>query len=135
LIINVSLLEIFMEKIITVIDPVRDLTIHQVRGRVSAVEIIACLDDYYNGRKITRNTLWDFSETDLGGVSSADIRRILEVVGKYGKARQGGKTALVLIGELEYGLGRMFSSLGELENIPFAVSCFRERARAEEWLS
>ncbi len=127
-----------MASIVTTRVEEMDLTVHTVEGKVTAAEVVDKIREFYHGGPITTNTMWDFSAADAGGVESREIRDIAVLVSRYGQKRKGGRTALVLSGDLEFGLGRMFSSFIEMEmekeENPFEFRCFRNRAEAEAWL-
>ena len=127
-----------MASIVTARVEEMDLTVHTVEGRVTAAEVIDKIREFYHGGSITTNTMWDFTAADASRVESREIREIAVVVSRYGHKRKGGRTALVLPGDLEFGLGRMFSSFTEMEmemeDNPFEFRCFRNRAEAESWL-
>jgi len=93
---------------------------------------IYCNVDYRG--KITKNTLWDFTKADMSKITTGEYRDIANVAAKFAHLREGGKAALVLPKDLSYGLGRMFETFSEIENIPYEIRSFRGIDEAREWL-
>ncbi len=116
------------------LDAGRDLTIHRVEGQIMAEDVKCWIEEYYQGDAITMNTLWDFSRADVSRVQGDDIRDLARLVRQYAEVRRGGRTALVLAGDLEFGLGRMFSVFSAIEEVPLEFACFRDNDSAEDWL-
>lgn len=110
-----------------------DLTIRKITGAITAAELLKAVRQFYAGH-ITKNVMWDISESSLGQLTSEHIRSIAELVHMYAEARIGGKTAIVAPADLEYGISRMLSILAELIDIPFDTQTFRTLSEATEWM-
>ena len=93
-----------MGNIETDIDFQKDLTIHTVSGEITARELIEKIESYYSGR-VTRLLLWDFSEASFGKIKADEVAKIAKLTKKYSQRRKGGKTALIFMSDVGYGLG------------------------------
>ncbi|MBE0583276.1 MAG: hypothetical protein IH612_05870 [Desulfofustis sp.] len=109
------------------------LTIFNAQGTISAGNILEELQDYYAGQP-TLNSLWDFSEADVTGISADDISSLARYIRQRIKDRQGGKSALVFSKDLDFGLGRMIDAQLEIEGSPVAMSSFKNKSDALRWL-
>jgi len=122
-----------MGTIETSIDYEIALTIHTVKGQVTAEEIVRKIEEYYSG-ETTMLAIWDFSEASVVKLSAEEVRSILPVARKFAETRKGGKSALVFSTDSEYGLGRMFEAFTELDAFPVEIRSFRSMKDAMEWL-
>lgn len=122
-----------MSAIITHLDHRNDLTTHTLEGPITAEDIIATIEAYYSGEP-THYIVWDFSEVTLNQCKEENLKSIAVAANKCAKQRDGGKTALVLPSDLQFGLGRMYETFAELENAPIPVRSFRSMPEAMAWL-
>jgi hypothetical protein len=122
-----------MAPIETSIDYPSDLTIHTVKGDVSAEEIIRRIEEYHSG-KVTLRVIWDFSEASIEDSSDEKLRSLLAVAGKYSEVQKGGKAALVSTETFLFGLERMYEILTEIEGSPVEHRAFRSMEDAKEWI-
>ncbi len=122
-----------MCQILKTIEEENDLTTMTVTGKVSLGELIEALKDFYNGR-YTMKLLWDFSGADLAEISSEHLYMLVSFSKSYGHLRKGGKTAFVLAGGFEFGLGRMFETLSVLHQHTVLYNVFKKKDEAEAWL-
>lgn len=119
--------------ITTSIDNDRQLTIHTVTGEASFEEGMATFRQFWEGRP-TMNVLWDFRKADLARVSSKETEAMMDYIKHYSEKRSGGKTALVVSGDLEYGLSRMAQTLAEIKSLSIQIEIFRSFKEAIQWL-
>ena len=63
-----------------------------------------------------------------------NVSRIANYVTWFKESREGGKTAIVSPRDLEFGIGRMFDTFGEIKNVKFEIRVFRNLPAAREWL-
>jgi hypothetical protein len=87
-----------------------NMTIHTVKGRVTAEEIIKVGVKQHENEP-TRNVLWDFTASDFLKITSEDINEFIQIGKKYEHLRVGGKTALVFNQLSDFGMGRMIEIL------------------------
>ena len=112
----------------------KNLTIHEIIGKLSPGDIIDKLKDYYTGDKITPFVIWIFLEAEVSAITSGDLRKILYYTKEYAHSRKGGKSALVVSMDLGYGLARIFEAFVEIEKFPFELRSFRTLGDAKQWL-
>jgi hypothetical protein len=111
----------------------KHLTIHTVTGEPSFEESMAFFKQFYEG-ELTQNVLWDFTKASLARISSEHTETILDYVRQYVEKREGGKTAIIVSKDLEYGMSRMIITLAELKDIPFELEIFRSLEEAVQWI-
>ena len=109
------------------------LTTNVAKGKFDYEEFLKWIANYYSGN-VTELILWDLSEADLSKITSREFRKIVEKVKKQSHKRAGGKTAFVFTKDLGFGLGRMFGTLAEVEEVQFEYRTFRSISKAKEWL-
>ncbi len=102
-------------------------------GKPTIEDSIDKIETYYAG-KVTKYTLWDFTQSTSSVITNSDLRNIIKITKKYAELRRGGKTALVFNKLLDFGLGRMFETFAQIEDMPFELRSFRNMEKALEWL-
>ncbi|MCJ7773604.1 MAG: hypothetical protein MUP22_10795 [Desulfobacterales bacterium] len=123
-----------MSKIETFIDKQKDLTIITLTGEITTDEIIQKIEKYYS-KDVTKLILWDFSEASLIKITSEEVQKIALLTKKYSEIRKGGKTTLVFVSDLGFGLGRVFEISKDIEGSMVARMIFRDKQEALQWLS
>jgi hypothetical protein len=122
-----------MAEIVARVEAQHDLTIFEIRGTISADELLTSIREFYT-ESVTKRFLWDAREGSLAGISADEFRNIARSTKKISNCRDEGKTALLGAKEIDYGLGRMYESFAEMENIPCEYRTFRAFEDAMEWL-
>jgi hypothetical protein len=117
----------------TEVDQEKQLTIKTVTGSPSFEESMLAFRQFYEG-ELTQKVLWDFRTASLSEISSNHIEKILNYIQQHAEKRAGGKTAILVLKELEYGLSRMIQTLSECKAIPLEVEIFRSIEAALQWL-
>ncbi|MCP4641187.1 MAG: STAS/SEC14 domain-containing protein [bacterium] len=120
-------------EILTSVYPARKLTIHAVRGTVSFDDIVAVIIEFFQGDP-TLHVLWDLRHATTANLTLQHVWGLVRTAMTQGKARRGGRTAVVASGPVEYGLSRMFQALTEVELAPFKVRVFKDLEDALRWL-
>jgi hypothetical protein len=80
------------------------------------------------------NLLGNHSESSAVDLQIADVRCISELASKISKVQQVKRFAVVLVADLDYGMGRMWQILTE-DSVSFEIGIFRSLAKARAWLS
>lgn len=114
-------------------DRSKGLTIFTATGELTFADQIAALKDFYEGNP-TKNELWDMRKITGSRISSEELRQVTLFTKRYEQRRQGGKSALVMTTDLDFGLGRMSDALAESEQLPWKIRAFRSMEKALEWL-
>ena len=122
-----------MSYIETKIDEEKDLTIQMVVGPVSLQDACDELDRYYAG-PFTKLILWDLTRAGISSYKTEHIIALVRKVKQYHHLRKGGKTAMVISKDLNYGLTRMYQAHAEGEELDFEIRVFRDMEKAKEWL-
>ena len=119
--------------ITTIVDNDKQLTTHTAIEETSFEETMTTLKQFYEG-KSTINVLWDFRRGSMALLSSVDLERIVDYVTFHSEKRAGGKTAIVVSRDLEYGISRVIETLREIRKVPLQLLIFRSMEEANQWL-
>ena len=109
------------------------LTVHEVTGPVSEVEMYDALERFYN-KEPTALLLWDMSQADVSHVTSEILHRFVKKSAELGVSRQGGRTAVIASDDLQFGLARMSEAFSKMESALYSFSAFRTKEEALQWL-
>jgi len=110
-----------------------ELTILEVTGRITAEELIDAIKEFYRDG-CTAKLIWDIRATDLTTLSTEQLRQVLSIAQSYGHLRPNGKTAIVVTGDLAFGLGRMYEILCEIDQHPIPLKVVKSMDEARAWL-
>ena len=80
------------------------------------------------------NALWDFRKGSMAQLLSGDLERIADNAVLHSEKRAGGKTAIVVSRDLEYGLARVLDTLRDIRKLPYQIEVFRSVEEANQWL-
>jgi hypothetical protein len=117
--------------ITSTVDRARQLTVHKAQGEITAPDIQACLDTFFQDP--TPDALWDLREGAMSQVGREDMMRFAAYLIKQALRRPRGKTALVAPRDLEFGTLRM--GMAYLEGkVPVIYNIFRSMGQARAWL-
>ena len=111
-----------------------DLTIHKITGALTVEEACDELDRYYAAGRFTMRILWELTGADISSWQREHITRLIYKVKEYSHLREGGKTALVLSRDLDFGISRMYQAYAAGERLEFEIEVFRDMEKAKEWL-
>ena len=115
------------------LDRASDLTIVTVEGSVSADQVRNQIVGFLKGEP-TRLVLWDIRRGSLADISPDAMRTLVSAGAPYAHRRRGGRTAIVCVHDVDFGLSRLFKAIAELQHIPFEINVFREMRLALAWL-
>lgn len=115
-------------------DAILDLTMVEVSGELSAIEITEWVVEYYR-RPPTKSILWDYRKADLSTGNLEAIDKIHRQVIESSEARPGGKTALVFGDDHSFKLGEIFSDLVVKSGHEVMFKAFLNTGDAISWLS
>ncbi|MBD3391639.1 MAG: hypothetical protein GF418_06285 [Chitinivibrionales bacterium] len=114
--------------------PDQDLSILTATGVVTNEQMFAAQNDLY-AETPTLLHLWDMTRASLERITVEGVREFAEKATTLGKARKGGRTAVVAGTDLQYGLARMSEAFGTVEDRPYELRLFKKRAEAMAWLT
>ena len=117
------------------IDLLNQLTIFTVTGELSLNDFRSTLESVYNGTdaKVTKDILWDLRNASISALSSQDIEMIVNIGSRYWKARKGGKSAIVALEDVSYGISMIYR--GQASSFPYKIEVFRTLEEALQWLT
>lgn len=111
-----------------------DLTIFNARGSVTLKDWIAVLEEY-QGQDMTKNRLYDFR--GLGGerITPEQIEQIAwRIMNAPTLIPRGGKTAMVVAHQSDFGLTRVYQQHIDKETIGRETRTFWDMDEACQWL-
>lgn len=121
-----------MIKVTREIDDTLDLTVYSVQGEIGLDLIFELIDQFYQSPH-TLNLAWDLSEADLSKMTIKEIQRIQNYARKYSHLRKNGKTAFIMATDVNFGLGRMYETVAEIDNHHITHCVFKQLDEAKKW--
>ena len=112
--------------------PVGEVLHKELSGELGLPRLLHALKELYAGDP-PRHVLWDLRRGSLAGLTDQEMDQLKEFIKEHGKVRQGGKAAVVVSRDVDFGIARMIQLSGEI--FPFEVEVFRSMAEAEKWLA
>jgi hypothetical protein len=114
-------------------DDKRHLTVFTVKGELTFDEQIATLKDFYGGAP-TANVLWDFRAIEGIRVSSEELHEIILFIKRHQSKRPQGKTVLLSIKDIDFGLSRVSEAYANYEKLPWKMKAFKSMDEALKWI-
>ena len=110
----------------------KNLTVITVSGPLSKQRVENIIKDFYQSGS-TLNVLWDVTEADLSSLHENDLRQIICIAKEHMHLREGGRTAIVVTSDLNYGISRMFEILSELDGLKISHLICKSINEAMDW--
>ena len=122
-------------EISTQINKERNVRSHKVDGLINVNELKEMLAAFYKSPEYDpdMNVLWDLWDADFSSVTSEEVKSLTRMVEKHWGQGRKSKAALIVSGDLDYGLSRMYEILLSGSS-PNNVMVFRNYDEAEKWL-
>lgn len=119
----------------TEINQERNIRYNIVRGGLDVRDITEYLKKIYSVSVSysNMNVFWDLQEADFTSLTSKDVKFIMEHVSAHWGKNGENKAALVVAGDYEFGMTRMFQLMLEVETTS-KVAVFKDRGAAEKWI-
>ena len=116
------------------IEPVTGFRTYTVRGAITADEVRSTLEKVYALKDINpgASALWDLREADIK-IPTEDARHLSDFVGKLIGEGVGGKAALIVPEDFEFGMARMYETILASQSRK-RVKVFRDWGEASSWL-
>lgn len=113
----------------------RNIRKHKVDGSINASKLKEMLAAFYKSPDYDpdMNVLWDLTNADFSSVTSEEVASLAGMIEKYWGQGKKSKAALIVKGDLGYGLSRMYEIL-LTGSSPNNVCVFRDYDEAEGWL-
>ncbi len=111
------------------------LVTHRGSGDLSISEIEEAFEarlqdpEYCAGMRV----LWDCRESHIANFSAAELTGLVKYNADHQESRGGGRSAIVVSRDADYGVGRMFQSYAE--QLPWETMLFRDLNSAMRWLA
>lgn len=115
------------------INDAQRLTIFTVSGELVFDDLVLALHGFYQGAP-TANVIWDLRKTEGNQLSAKELRKAAAFLKQHAGKRPQGKTALVAVSNLDFGLARVIMTYAEIENLPWHFRTFRSMSEAIGWL-
>lgn len=112
-----------------------DLVVVTTQGDLTASEFFAMIGRTKELCEETgaRRVLVDHSNATVGRVRHDEVRGVASFCSVLNRVLRGGRLAVVLVADIDFGLGRMWLAYSE-EMLEFESALFRTRGEAEQWL-
>jgi hypothetical protein len=121
-----------MASIETTRDEHDGLTVHTVAGEVSLDKIFECVRSY-NQAGPTPNTLWDFRNGSIATPATDTMDPRTAEAAQLLASERSGKIALVVEGNLEFGVLRVWSAYTEAASEDLKLRLFHSYGNAIDW--
>ena len=95
-------------------------------------EAVECVKEFYE-MKPTKDVLWDLREGTWKDISEERIHGLISFISKHAHIREGGRSAMVVPDDIDYGIARAFQSY--TADLPFESGVFRTMDEAIKWLT
>ena len=80
----------------------------------------------------TRNILWDLRNANVAALTASQVTDLADLSVSYSELREGGKTAIVVSDDLNFGVAREFEGQSMSLSREFVV--FRDIDKAYKWI-
>ncbi len=126
--------------IVTTHDTARGITIHTAAGPLTFREVIGTLEGFYGRDDLPDRVLWDGRDATIAHLTHDELERIATYPKRWrrpDKPLPGGKRAIVVSTDLDYGLARIVDLVQGLarDELPYEVRTFRSLDEALHWLA
>ena len=116
------------------LNDLKSIRTHVCSGIITPSDILQVLHKIYSNKSFThaQHAIWDFRNC-VAHISGDEMQKIINYVQGFRKGPGGGKVALVVSGDLEYGLARMYDLLSEYQ-IDRELMVFKDYDEALRWI-
>jgi hypothetical protein len=110
-----------------------NITVFTVIDAVNSDQVIDHVVSFLCGTP-TQLALWDCGAGSFALMATKDLQSIVDRGKPFADSRRGGRTAIVCVTDIDYGLCRIFRAYANVSHIPFKINIFRNHSEAREWL-
>ena len=114
-------------------DTQQQLTTFKCTGDIIVKELINELITFYE-KSPTLYMLMDLTNAHLKRGSTEDVREYIDFVKNKGSVRSGGRTAIMVSSDNEYGLSRAFQIISKIKGLDIETGIFHSLVEAKQWL-
>ena len=114
--------------------PHDNLTVYTGEGEISYSEAREKMNRYFRSIHpgTTRNILWDLRNANVAALTASQVTDLADLSVSYSELREGGKTAIVVSDDLNFGVAREFEGQSMSLSREFVV--FRDIDKAYKWI-
>jgi hypothetical protein len=114
--------------------PHEKLTVFTGEGEISYSETWETMSRDYRSThpSTTRNVLWDLRNASVASITASQVTELANLSDSYSKQRGGGKTAVVVSQDINFGIAKEFEGQSMSLSREFVV--FRDIDRAYKWI-
>jgi len=116
------------------IDTVANASVFDVRGEVTADDIIVAMTRQYVAGA-PPHTVWDYTRASFHRLETADYIRIAAAAKDRAAFRLGGKTAFIAPGEQEAVAIKLLETMSKVIDLPIPLHICRTKGEAIDWLT
>lgn len=116
------------------VDTDADASIFDVRGEVTADDIIAAMNQQYVAGS-PRHAIWDYTRAAFHKLETADYIRIATAAKDRAAYRVGGKTAFIAPGKQEVVAIKLLEAMSRVIDLPIPLCICRTKSDAIDWLA
>ena len=113
-------------------DHLLSCTVFRVHGWVSYEQVLRVSLPFF--RRPSYNVLWDCRNGSFRQLHSVDLAFFARRGSQMLRGRAVGRLAFVVIDDVDFGIARMFISLGQSVKFSYQGSVFRDYDEAQSWL-
>lgn len=121
----------------TRVDVEHGVAIRVVTGELHADDMLVSIDEVMAapGFHYGLHALWDLREATAMAMSPDEVRQLVAGIGARAENVEGrpGKSAIVVVHDVDFGMMRMFDTLGD--HLPVDRKIFRSYDDAWKWLT
>jgi hypothetical protein len=114
--------------------PHEKLTVFTGEGEISYSETWETMSRDYRSihPSTTRNVLWDLRNASVASITASQVTELANLSDSYSKQRGGGKTAVVVSQDINFGIAKEFE--GQSMSLSRELVVFREIDKAYKWI-
>jgi hypothetical protein len=114
--------------------PHEKLTVFTGEGEISYSETWETMSRDYRSihPSTTRNVLWDLRNASVASITASQVTELANLSDSYSKQRGGGKTAVVVSQDINFGIAKEFE--GQSMCLSRELVVFREIDKAYKWI-
>ena len=114
------------------LDVPRDLSVFEVLGTVTCDDFLAAIKNQYS-KHPTANSLWEFINVDMSGISTKDFMKIADAAKAYSQKRGRAKTIIVADKAMEEIIMKLYSAIAEAIGSPITYKVVATKDEAYQW--
>ena len=110
-----------------------DLVLCTAIDAITFAELMEVLKQFYEDDP-PLNILWDLRQGTAVNLTYDHLGLIVDYVAKFSEKRKRGKTAFVVLRDVDYGIFRTMDTFADLKEVPLTLQAFHDYDEALQWL-